>query len=67
MDKKWQESMQETLDLTTNNMWHDVYSYKALTNSFTITVSGSDVSPLGWFGKQRSIIKQYQQGDAFNM
>jgi len=66
MDRKLHESMLDVVGLANKNIWHDVYSYQELTNSFILSVRGADVAPLGWFGRQRVVTKQYQKGDAFD-
>jgi len=66
MDQKWHDSMQIALDLAHSNVWHDVYDYKPSTNGFTISVSGSDMAPAGWLGRQRKFEKFYRIDEALN-
>ena len=58
------KSMQEVIGLASTNVWHDRYEYEPSTNGFTLTVTGPDMAPSGWFGKTRSIAKHYNVGEA---
>jgi hypothetical protein len=64
VDAVRKQGIEEVVELSQNNCWHDKYIYRPSTNGFAIIMTGSDVAPSGWFGKQRKIEKFYKIGDA---
>jgi hypothetical protein len=66
LDKRWRESIKDTLKLAVSNAWQDTYSYQAASNGFVITVTGPEMAPAGWFGKRRTMDVKYSQGEALD-
>jgi len=51
------QDLQNLIGQTKQNRWHSTYIYEPTTNGFLITVTGPELPPAGWFGKQRKIEK----------
>jgi hypothetical protein len=64
-DEQSKKGVQDLVGLASSNVWHYRYDYKPSTNGFTITVTGPDEAPTGWFGKTRSMTKHYVIGEAW--
>jgi hypothetical protein len=54
---KRKQDLQNLIGQTKQNRWHSTYNYEPTTNGFLITVTGPELPPAGWFGKQRKIKK----------
>jgi hypothetical protein len=65
LDARSLDSLQHTLDVAATNIWRDTYAYTPLSNGFVFTITGPEMAPAGWFGKQRRIERTYSQGEAF--
>jgi hypothetical protein len=63
-DEKGKQSTSNFIYGMRHNAWHNSYEYRPSTNGFTITVTGPDIAPAGWFGKQRKVEKHYEIGEA---
>jgi hypothetical protein len=63
-DQTDRNAINDLLKELEHNPWHDRYDYQPSTNGFTIIVTGPDVAPTGWVGKEQKIEKHYSIGDA---